>query len=311
MGVTALCAMLLLAPAVASPPSQKEDCAAVMRSELPSGAAFLFNIRTGVVVAAHGEDLLFGRGESRPVGSILKLFTAYALLAAGEPGDEVFFCAPSSPEVRATDACWHRPGHGNMTLRAAIANSCNAYFRQWTAGMDLGPAEAMFRRLGLLEGALTGSGEERASALTGLSSRIRVRPAELAAATAALFNGGVIYSIEKTESGARCVPIGSLPVNTAAMKEIAAGMRESAVSGTGAAAQAAAGLEPLLVKTGTSQHFESGRIDPNHTDGWCIILFPAQEPRYLLLISAPGGTGSGRAAEAGGAIVATFYRGGR
>ena len=295
--------LIIIIVAAAAPAS--DDLAEVMRQSLPSGAAILIDLEEGVVVASCGGEMLLAREGGRPAGSILKLFTIYALLVNGAPTDEVIYCGPSSSDVPATQSCWYRPGHGNMTLVSALANSCNAYFRGWVARYDTAAAEALFRKLRLLGKDLEGSNEEKAAALTGLSSEIRSSPAALAAAAAALFSG-VIYSINDPSAGARLRPVDSIRLDAPAISAIKAGMRESAVAGTGAAVQEAVGIEPLLVKTGTSMHYEAGELDPLATDGWCLVVFPEGKLSYLLLVFAPGGSGSNEAATAAGKIVAAF-----
>jgi len=274
----------------------------LMRSELPDGAACLLDIIEGTIIASWGEAIWLGEG--RPAGSVLKLFTSYALIAAGESATTVFYCPPSSVDVPATDSCWYKPGHGNMTLKTALAFSCNAYFRQWVAAADDAPAEKFFRKLRLLESKLPDSAVERAKWLTGLSHQIRPKPVMLISALAALFNGGVIYSIESLEEGSRCAPVTSLLIDAHALGVISAGLRECAASGTAAAAQAAVGIEPLMAKTGTSVHIDGGEADSLRTDGFCFLLYPAERPRYLLAVFSPDGRGGGRAAEAAGVIMA-------
>ena len=278
----------------------------LMASELPDGAACLFDIIDGVVIASWGAEIWFGEG--RPAGSVLKLFTTYALLAAGEPATTVFHCPPSSVDVPATESCWYKPGHGNMTLKSALALSCNAYFRQWVAAVDNTAAERFLKKLGLLESELSDSAEERARILTGMSPGIRPRPVTLVAATAALFNGGAVYSIESLERGSRCAPVTSLSIDARALSVITAGLRECAASGTAAAVQAVVGIEPLLAKTGTAIHIDGDETDPLRTDGWCLVLFPAERPKFLLVVFSPDGSGGGRAAEAAGAIMARFVK---
>jgi cell division protein FtsI/penicillin-binding protein 2 len=268
--------LILLALPIAAVGDDPSKLEALMQRELPDGAACLFDIVEGEVIALH--DAEFWLSEGRPAGSLLKLFTTYALLAAGDTGEAVYLCPPSSVDVPATQSCWYKPGHGNMTLRTALANSCNAYFRQWATASELEPAERFLARLGLLEHEMTLEKSERALALVGLSTEIMPKPAKLVAAAAALFNGGVLYSAERLGSGVRCAPVASFTIDARPLSLIAAGMRECAALGTAAAAQAQVGIEPLLAKTGTSVHIGEDGPDPLRTDGWCLLLFTAKRP---------------------------------
>ena len=309
--VSATAAALLLslqaALAPAGPEAGQESLAEAMRRQVPAGAACLLDIAEGVVIASTGREILLGGG--RPVGSVLKIFTTYALLATEAPADEVHFCQASTPTVPASETCWYRPGHGNMTLRSALAHSCNAYFRQWLRGKDLAPAERLLRDLRLLDSELPDDPRRRAMALTGLSPALRPRPVDLLAAAAALFNGGVLFSISTAEAGERCTPLRAFALDDEAVAAVRDGLRECAAAGTGRAAQDTVGLEPLLVKTGTSVRWTETGPDESATDGWCIVLHPAERPRVLLLVFAPRAGGADGAAPAAGAIMRRYLRG--
>lgn len=277
----------------------------IMARALPRGAVCLLDIRDGRAIACSGAELLAREG--RPVGSLMKILTTYALVAAGAPVDEVFYCPPSSPEVWATDACWFRPGHGNMSLKSALAHSCNAYFRQWLAQLDLAPAALLARRLRLVSGSLPVERSELQGALTGFTAVFRPKPIELACALAALFNGGVLYSARPSGGGFRLVPVQAIELDARALGVILEGMRECAAAGTGQRLQRAAGLTPLLAKTGTAPHWTPEGPDYLKTDGWCVVVFPADKPRYLLLALQPAALGSETAE--GAAKVIEFLAG--
>ena len=267
----------------------------------------MLDIQEGVVLAASGEHILTGQG--RPVGSIMKIFAAYALLSAGGSGEEVFYCAPSFPEIPATSSCWYRPGHGNMTLKTALANSCNAYFRQWLAGKPLVSIEEFLQKLILIEASLPEDQTEKRMAVLGLSPMIRPKLADLVSAAASLFNGGILFHITRTEAGERCAPLRSIAIDSGALEVIRLGMRESAIVGTGKAAQNSLDQMPLLTKTGTSAHLDDNGIDNSRTDGYCLVLFPADDPRYLLFVFAPDAQGADQVAYAAGQIIKVFIEG--
>lgn len=82
-------------------------------------------------------------------GSLVKLFTADALLRTGFE-DRTYHCRGAHRDARGRERrCWLAAGHGPMRLRTAIAQSCNAWF--YERAQDL-PAEALlaaFDRFGL------------------------------------------------------------------------------------------------------------------------------------------------------------------
>lgn len=274
-----------------------------MEKRIKSGAAILMDIQDGRIIDIFCREILLGDG--RPVGSVLKLFTVAALLESGADGTAVYYCKPSSPEVPSTSACWYRPGHGNMTLRTALAHSCNAYFRQWLQGKDMGAAERLFTNMNLTKGELP-CREEVLDALLGFTPVVRPRPVDLACAVAALLNGGVYYSALKAGAGERCSPSRHIKLSPKTIAVIKEGMRECARLGTGRAAQEAVGVEPILAKTGTSPHWTPSGVDPLRTDGWCVVLYPAEEPRVLLLVLVNGSTGAEEAADGAGEIMREY-----
>ncbi|MDR2548785.1 MAG: penicillin-binding protein 2 [Desulfobulbus sp.] len=72
-----------------------------------------------------------------PPGSTYKPITAFAGLAEGViTPDTPVFCPGSMQFGNRTYRCWKRGGHGTVTLRRALAESCDVYF--YTVGLKLG-----------------------------------------------------------------------------------------------------------------------------------------------------------------------------
>lgn len=64
----------------------------------------------------------------RPVmGSLLKPFAAWYLLEHGSDAAQTVFCPPEKKRTTAL-RCWTPEGHGAVTLRQAIVQSCNYFF---------------------------------------------------------------------------------------------------------------------------------------------------------------------------------------
>ena len=177
-------------------------------------------------------------------------------------------------ECRGTaNGCWSPRAHGRLAIEDAVAQSCNAYFlalAAQTAGAHMEPTLAEFN--------LPPPGKDTAGALIGLGGDWKVTPRTLATAYARL-------------AGRRW---------DAAARPLLAGMALSAERGTGRAAG-----KPALAKTGTAPCTHARR-QPG--DGYAILLFPSESPRYVLLVRVDGAPGS-HAAAVGGRIMRTVLDG--
>lgn len=199
-----------------------------------------------------------------PPGSLVKPFVA---VAYGEQHGGRF------PIVRCLGArshCWYPPGHGRLGLEEAIVQSCNAYFIALAKGLDRRRAAETFARYDLA------GPEPQASAenLAGLGSRWKERPAALARA---------YLQLDKEPQ---------FPVQARILK----GMLDSAERGTGRGVDAALGRDAALAKTGTAVCTHRPR---GAADGFAVVLYPAVQPRLLLLVRMHGVTGADSAKVAG------------
>ncbi len=159
------------------------------------------------------------------------------------------------------DGCWLPRGHGRLGLTRAIAESCNAYFDRLAEGVDRQEVAAIARRFGLPEPAPTANRE----ALIGMGDSWPIPPLAIARAYCSL-------------------------VRDPEAVELRRGMALSAARGTGRAAGTG------FTKTGTApcSHAVKGL-----GDGYAIVLDPAGEPRYALLVRVHGVPGAVAAAVAG------------
>ncbi len=220
----------------------------------------LLDVRTGRLLAARWErpDLPV------PLGSLVKPFTA---LSYGEQHD---FQYPTHTCRGTATGCWLPRGHGEVNLTSAIAYSCNSYFRMLTAELaaaDVAPIAARF-------GIEPPDHEAGGAALAGIGSRWRISPARLA--------GAYVELIRRRE----------LP----GVREILAGMEQSAQYGTGAAVDRALPFPDALVKTGTAPCTHKLRAPG---DGFGIALTPANQPQFLLMVRVHGVPGAQAAKTAG------------
>ena len=191
-----------------------------------------------------------------PVGSLLKPFLALAY-ARSHTVFPTVLCRGHA------DQCWSVPGHGSMTLRDAIAHSCNAYFLTVARGLD--PADIPY-----LPAPPRNPSPET---LIGLTPAWPVAAPALARAYGALLN-------------ARATP---------ALAALRAGMRLCATQGTAARLGEHAG--GVLAKTGTAPCVD---LPCRATgDGLAIAAVPLRQPTLLVLIRRRATNGATAAAEAG------------
>jgi hypothetical protein len=204
--------------------------------------------------------------EPVPVGSLVKPFTA---LAYAESHDYRF----PSHRCQGGRSCWLPRGHGNLGVAHAIGVSCNSYFVDLASQVSAAQVAAVTRSYGL-----NGPGENASpEAMVGMHGEWQESPESMVRAYALLLQRAYLPAI----------------------RELVDGMAEAARSGT-AAALAPRGLH-LLAKTGTSVCTHQHRAT---ADGFVLVAWPAELPRYILLAREHGVTGAQCAALAGRMIRA-------
>jgi cell division protein FtsI/penicillin-binding protein 2 len=245
---------------------------------------------------------------------VFKLVTAYhALVAGAVDPDAVYRCrgrpheeGPSGGQV----GCWLKPGHGPVSLRKALAYSCNLYFARLGGRLAVERLLATAGRCGL--GRSTGSdlpGEISGRLPPGLDRRQAARLAvgraagleltglQLLSLVGAVANGGVLYSPRQQAPAGSATPRRGLLSGAQQLRLLRAAMREASAFGTGAAA----GLGRLGVagKTGTA----GWDLTPWRTHGWFVGFWPANRPELALVVFVHRGTGGGTAAPLAAAVV--------
>lgn len=220
----------------------------------------LLDATTGSLVAARWENA----SQPVPMGSLLKPFTALAY------GEAHSFHYPEYVCRGQAGGCWRPRGHGRIGLTQAVAHSCNAYFRALAAQVPAEDLSAVLVRYGVNVTDPTDS----ASAKIGVGKGWKVPPLEMARAYLALAS-------RSSDPGA---------------DDLAAGMLLSASLGTGSAVDSALAGNRARVKTGTAPCFHSHKLPG---DGYAVVLYPAESPRFLLLVQVHGVPGSKAAVTAG------------
>ncbi|NPV47349.1 MAG: penicillin-binding protein 2 [Armatimonadetes bacterium] len=275
-----------------------------------------------------------------PPASTFKLVSAVAALEAGLAQPEKrFYCSGAIHEGTYRFECWKRGGHGSLSFREAIAQSCDVYFYELVRSAGLGPdvIGEYARRFGFgersgldLPGEIAGfvpdrdwkRAERGERWWTGDTLNMVIgqgyttcTPLQVAMATAAVANGGDLLEphlvrkiswpdhlgLEPTVYQRRVRR--HLPLKPDTLKIVMEGMRLAVTSehGTG---HGMAGL-PVQVagKTGSAEHI-GGR--PTHA--WFTCVAPYHEPRYAITVFvSEGGHGSTTAAPAARKILAALF----
>jgi cell division protein FtsI/penicillin-binding protein 2 len=220
----------------------------------------LFDARTANLLSSRWED----PARPIPLGSLVKPFTA---LAYAEIHD---FQYPTHVCQGEASGCWQLHPHGELDIVSAIAVSCNSYFRALAANLRGEQLLPTTSRFGLESPDANLSGPD----LMGLGDRWLISPLHMARAYLELYR-------RRDQPGVR---------------EILAGMAQSAQHGTGAGVGRALQHSDALVKTGTAPctHFPSAPAD-----GFVIAMVPANQPEILLMIRIHGVAGAKASVTAG------------
>ena len=270
-----------------------------------SPASFVIvNFDKGKICAI--EDSLHLLTHSFPAGSVIKIFSGLAFLLDGGDENRVLLCPQSQPGSPIPPTCWYRPGHGYLSLKGAIANSCDTYFSK------IFSMRRYVRLLNLLESYRLISNDDyqklaslsiqaKRKAWVGIGKNLRVRPIDLFFAIYAIVSDGNIY--RKADS---TIILFLRKKNIKKFSRIIKdGMREGSLTGTTSIAQEKLGTKKIFCKTGTATYFyEKEDYKKNH--GYFIGFYPYPEPQFGILVFLLNGNGK-QAAELGGDLLKKFF----
>lgn len=219
----------------------------------------LLNAQTGVRIVSRWDD----SDTAIPVGSLVKPFTA---IAYAESHRYIF------PRRRCAgaDSCWLPRGHGEIGIARAVALSCNAYFTQLGAEVTPQQVAVVANRFGLAGPPADASAEM----LAGRHGVWHESPDAIAHAYVELL-------ARRSQPGVR---------------EVVQGMNESAREGTAVGIAHAMPSLSAFAKTGTAPCTHHPHAPG---DGFVVVAWPADAPRYLLLMRVHGKPGAQAAALAG------------
>jgi len=223
----------------------------------------LFDARSGVLLVSRWEN----QHKPIPLGSLVKPFIALAYAESHDYRYPTYECRGEA------SGCWQIQPHGDLGIVSAISVSCNSYFRslaQHVTSAELVSVTQEFR----LESPEEGIG---AAGLIGLGEQWRIAPIHMARAYLELVRRA----------------------DQPGIREVMAGMLQSAQRGTGAAVGRALTNSDALVKTGTAPCTHTPHAPG---DGFVVALAPAQQPEILLMILVHGVPGA-KAAETAGRML--------
>ena len=252
-------------------------------------------------------------------GSTFKVLTLAAALEEGVIDENTTFdCTGSIHVLDATIHCSNRAGHGHQTLEQTAGNSCNPAFI--TYGLRLG-TEKFYRYMkdfGLVNGSgidLQGEAlgifapQETASELDlacyAFGQNFNTTPVALISAQAACINGGYLhtpYVVERVvdSEGNVLSSHDSTPVRQVVSEETSALVRQCleyvVSSGTGRNGQVHG--YRIGGKTGTADKGNTGEVVLSF-----MCFAPADDPKYIMLLTLDSPTGEGRG---GGGTVAPY-----
>ena len=229
----------------------------------PDISYLLLDAQTGATLAARWPEAEL----PVPLGSLVKPFTALAYARSHGYLYPAYVCHGKA------GGCWQPRAHGRLNIVSALAFSCNSYFRNLSSRLSAAEMREVAAQFGLDP---PGPGVAGA-ALMGLGDQWPIAPLRMAHAYLELARRG-------DEPGVR---------------EILAGLADSAQWGTGSAVGRAVPRLSVLAKTGTAECHHSPRAPG---DGFVIAMVPAEQPQLLLMVSVHGSPGS-RAAQTAGDML--------
>ena len=279
-----------------------------------------------------------------PPGSTYKIVTALAGLEEKviDP-HTTFFCPGHFKMGKRTFRCWRRGGHGTVSLKKALAQSCDVYFYQ--VGLKLGVdklahyatayglgqptgIELANENSGLIPTKAwkknrTGIGWQRGETVSvsiGQGFNLTT-PLQMAVLTAAVANGGTLYrptvvknSTDKDSHVERV--IGRIPASPNSLKRVKEGLWEVVNGNRGTARIAKIPGVEMCGKTGTAQVFtrktqarlkEEDLKKSLRSHAWFVAYAPAKEAQIAVAVLVEHGAhGSSAAAPIAKEVIAMY-----
>lgn len=200
-------------------------------------------------------------------GSLFKLAIAVAAIRSGRfDMGYTYECRGKDTIAGAEQTCWQPNGHATTGFRAAIANSCNLYFRRMARSLTMQEIAQAARAIGMMPSDEAGPGALlNLNDTTILGDAFPVSPMQMLAVATTLATRGRISP-------------GGATLLSSAYRPLYNGLRDCVRKGTGKNAWSP--KFSMGGKTGTSDM--TGM--PNQTVGWFLGFAPFDEPRYAIVV---------------------------
>lgn len=248
-------------------------------------------------------------------GSVFKLVTAAAALENGISEDLAFDCKGYTTVVGRTFKCNNEHGHGMMDMEDALAQSCNNYFIRLAQQMGAKALRTTAERLGLgrrLElapGMYSAAGrlptEQELSAPHALANfsfgqgDLMVTPLQMCAVIQTIVNDGYAIPpslVERTldrngQTALNYTQKSSTPViskrTATLLKKFMVKCVENGTGRPGFPDVGGAGAKTGTAETGWKKDSRSV------TQAWYTGFYPAEQPRYAIIVLTEDGHGGG------------------
>lgn len=259
-----------------------------------SGCLIAVQPDTGKILAMVNPRCVFS--ESKPPGSLFKLVTAAAALSERLINkNHTESCKGNVKLHKKIYKCWLKRGHGRLSLKQALSQSCNIYF--YRLGLKI-PA-SVIKKYAVLFGLSKPTGaefpdedsgelpetfsrDEAVSFAAGEHPQLKVTPAQIAVFISAVANGGRIVKPSWSSAQGNLTP--SKHPMTETLIFLKDAMRQSVHNGT--CSELSLLKKDIAAKTGTARHPYGYK-----THAWFAGFYPAEKPQLALVIFLQNGTG--------------------
>jgi len=249
-----------------------------------------------------------------PPGSTFKPVVAIAALENRRANARTTFRCPGYFALGKTRFhCWRKSGHGEMDVRKALEQSCNAHFCQ--LGLTCGYARIYHMSEALGIGRRTGIdlGSESGGLLPDNTWKMQkyrdawrsgdtcnvsigqgallVTPLQMAVLTATIANGGHVYRPRlRFTPGEKGILINNMRWSRRTLETVRGGMHDVIHSQQGTGKRARVEGVEMAGKTGSAEY---GAKAERRTHAWMIAFAPFGAPRYVVAIVIENGVSGG------------------